>query len=223
MNETNDANPGSTAVLDRADPIDLLVPPPRSLPVRLVIGLVIVGLVATMSLLIGFGYVYPQPECCGSGGGSPMLTLADDGESVVLLTSFFNSSGRDLRIESADVTMPGATVLEVGFAPNLDSGAFWPVPTTPAPVTLGGTDMGRIAIRFVPDDCATPSIGAWGNLVLHLDVLNGWLPSFGRAWDVPGGLVDVGTNDLGVLPPDGFSTGSDSGDPLREACALLAA
>lgn len=211
--------------MERTDPIDQLVPRPRTLPVRLLIGVTVLVVVGIVSVLVGFGYVYPQPECCGSGGGSPMLTLADDGESVVLVTSFYNSSGRQLVVERADVSLPGAEVLEVTFAPSvMNGGQYWPVDSTPAPTRVAGHTDGRLIVRFVPDECRWDSTDInWGSAALHLEVDNGWLPSIGRTWRIPGGLVSPGPNDLGILPPAGYQHGSSTGDPLEEACALLAA
>lgn len=222
-------NTMNAAAGERTDPIDQLVPPPRSLPVRMLIGLLVVGLVGTVSFLVGFGYVYPQPECCGAGGGSPFLTLADDGESVVLMSTFYNSSGRTLVADGAEVSLPGARVVDVRLAPGMRTGVEVPAGAQPVPVAIGGHDMGQLVVRFVPEACDIGPVAAWGSAVLHLQVDNGWLPSFGRDWRLPDPLVDTsvddsggsGGTDLGVMSPEGYPGASPSGDPLRDACALL--
>jgi len=58
---------------------DLVLSGTTYLTVRqaLSIGIGVVGVVGLASALIGLGYVYPQPDCCGSGGGSSMMLLAD--------------------------------------------------------------------------------------------------------------------------------------------------
>ncbi len=202
------------------DPIDQLVPPPRPWWVRLLVGLAVVGSVGAVSFLVGFGYVYPRSECCGSGGGSIPMALAPDGESVIVEAYVFNSSGRALDILSADVDLPGARVLEVGFAdsPGPHLGA---TPET-IPTEIRGTTSGMIVIRFVPERCSTTSGTAWGTVDLRLDVVNDWLPSIDRTYRLPDPVVDVDGQQLSVFPPDDDQRWYEFRDPLAAACALLA-
>jgi hypothetical protein len=200
------------------DPIDQLVPPPRPWWVRLIVGLVVVSAVGVASFLVGFGYVYPRPECCGSGGGSVPMALAPDGESVIVEAYFFNSSGRSLEILSTDVDLPGATVLDVGFADS--PGAQLGVAPGRLPAEIRGTSSGMIVVRFVPDECST-SLADWGSVDLRLDVVNEWLPSIDRTFRLPDPVVDVDGQQLSVFPPDDDPRWYEFRDPLAAACALL--
>jgi hypothetical protein len=206
--------------LDEPDPIDLLIPPPRPWWVRLVVALVAVGLVGTCSFLVGFGYAYPRPDCCGSGSGSAHMVLAPEGESVIVHAYAFNSSGRDLMIESADVDLPGARVLDVTLndepwngTPDLGRGAALPA------VWPGGRSS-RIAIEFVPESCVGAT-DSWGSVSLRLDVVNAWLPSIDRTYDLPDPVAEAGSNDVLVWPPDDASDGYAMDEPLEIACRLL--
>lgn len=208
--------------MERTDPIDQLVPRPRPLGARLVLGLLVVGLTAVVASLVGFGYVTPAPDCCDSGGGSPMLGLADDGESVVLVASIANSSGRPLIVERADVDLPGARVLDVAIDVDDPPGPRFPPTPTALPAVVAGNATAQLVIRFVTDDCRWNSFDPWGSAVLHLEVDHDLLPSIGR--DVRlGALVDAGAGDLLVLPPPGADAAASMRDPLMAACAMLAA
>ena len=207
--------------LTRTDPIDELIPPSRPLIVRLLIGIGVVGVVGLLSALVGLGFVYPQPDCCGSGGGSSMMLLADEGESVAIVTWFFNSSGRELRIDDAEVDLPGARVLDVQLARDQD-GPVLPIASLPLPATVGGHELVRVVVTFVPERCSGPD-DVWGEVDLDLEVVNGWLPSFGRTFRLPDPVVEVGRGTLSVLPPNDDPALSSMRDPLAAACALLAA
>ncbi len=202
------------------DPIDQLIPPPRPWWVRLVVGLGVVVSVGTISFLVGFGYLYPRPECCGSGSGSAPMVLAPDGESVIVQAYVFNSSGRDLEILSADADLPGAQVIDVGFVDS--PGAAIGVVPDEFPAVIGGTESGLISIRFVPVDCATDE-REWGTVDLRLDVVNRWLPSIDRTYRLPDPIVDRDQQSLNVFPPDDNPRWSQLRDPLEAACALIAA
>ncbi|MCX6520994.1 MAG: hypothetical protein NTZ21_10050 [Actinobacteria bacterium] len=209
------------------DPIDQLVPPPRPWWVRLLVGLAVVGSVGVVSFLVGFGYLYPRPDCCGSGGGTVPMALAPDGESVTVQAFVFNSSGRALDILSADVDLPGATVLEVGFADS--PGPQFGVASATLPTEIRGTTSGMIVIRFVPDRCSTSSTAdaaasdrAWGTVDLRLDVVNDWLPSIDRTYRLPDPVFEVNGQQVGVFPPDDDQRWYEFRDPLAAACALLA-
>lgn len=206
--------------LTRTDPIDVLIPPPRRWSVRLLIGAGVVGVVGFVSALVGFGYVVPRPECCGGGSGSSMMLLADDGASVAVITWFFNSSGSELRIDGAEVELPGARVLDVELAPDQD-GPVLPIAAIPFPTTLAAHDMARVMITFLPERCTGPD-DVWGEVDLELEVVNGWLPSFGRTYRLPDHVVDVGQGTLSVLPPNDDPAFASMRDPLAAACALLA-
>jgi len=201
------------------DPIDQLIPPPRPWWVRLLVGLAVVGSVGVVSFLVGFGYLYPRPECCGSGGGTVPMALAPDGESVIVQAFFFNSSGRALEILSADVDLAGATVLEVGFADS--PGPQFGVASATFPTEIRGTTSGMIVIRFVPDRCSMSNGTAWGTVDLRLDVVNAWLPSIDRTYRLPDTVVDVDGQQLSVFPPDDDQRWYAFRDPLAAACALL--
>ncbi len=154
---------------------------------RLVVGLGVVSAIGVASFLVGFGYVYPQPDCCGSGSGSAAMALAPDGESVIVETYVFNSSGRDLEILSADVDLPGAEVLETAFVDS--PGPVFRVGLDQLPAVIGGTESGLISIRFAPVDCTTDE-REWGTIELRLDVVNAWLPSIDRTYRLPDPVVD---------------------------------
>ena len=201
------------------DPIDQLVPPPRPWWVRLLVGLVVVGSVGVASFLVGFGYLYPRPECCGSGSGSMPIALAPDGESVIVQAYVFNSSGRALDILSADVDLPGATILAVGFADS--PGPQFGAATSSFPTEIRGTTSGMIEIRFVPDRCST-EVTRWGTVDLRLDVVNDWLPSLDRMYRLPDPVAVVDGQQLSVFPPNDDQRWYDFRDPLAAACALLA-
>ncbi len=201
------------------DPIDQLIPRPRPWWVRLVVGLGVVLAVGTVSFLVGFGYLYPKPECCGSGSGGGSMVLAPDRESVVVEAYFFNSSGRELEILSADVDLPGAQVLDVGFVDS-PGPAIGVVPDQ-LPAVIGGTGSAMISIRFMPEDCSTNTT-EWGTIELRLDVVNAWLPSIDRTYRLPDPVVDRDQQSLNLLPPDAEPRWSQLREPLKAACAQIA-
>jgi hypothetical protein len=211
-----------TPPVDEPDPIDLLIPPPRPWWMRLLVALVAVGAVGACSFLVGFGYLYPRPDCCGSGSGAADLVLAPDSESVIVHAYAFNSSSRDLTIESAEVDLPGARVVNVTLndeawngAPNLGRGEA-------LPAVWSGGGSGRISIEFVPESCDAP-LGDWGSLTLRLDVVNAWLPSIDRTFDLPDPVVGEGNGGVIVWPPDDSTDWYAMDDPLEIACRLLEA
>lgn len=207
--------------MERTDPIDQLVPRPRPLAARLVLGLLVVGLTGVVASLVGFGYITPAPDCCGGGGGSPMLGLAADRESVVLLVPISNPSGRSLIVERAEVDLPGARVVDVALDVDDSPGPVFPVSPAALPAVLAGDTSAQLVIRFVPDDCRTGSLDPWGSAVLRVEVDHDVLPSIGR--DVRlAALVHPGTDDLDVLPPQGAEAATSMRDPLMAACAMLA-
>ncbi len=200
------------------DPIDQLIPPPRRWWVRLTVSLGVVLAVGFISALIGFGYVYPRPECCGSGIGSAPMTLTPDGQAVVVQAWFFNSSGRALDILWATAKLPGARVLDVAFVE--DASPLVPADTQPFPATINGTSPARIAITFVPEACHT-DVQDWGQVRVRLDVVNRWLPSIDRTYTLPEPVFNRTMQPLNVLAPDDDPRWSQMQDPLEAACALL--
>jgi hypothetical protein len=200
------------------DPIDELIPPPRPWWVRLVVGLVIVSAVGVGAALWGYGFVSPQPGCCGSGGGSAQMSLTADGTAVTVTAVFFNSSGRELRITDASADLPGATVSGIEMLDE-DNDTFPISRTTPLPVTIGGTATRRLVITFVPTSCQVDR-EPWGEVTVRLDVMNGWLPSFGRTYTLPTPVFDGDPGSLSVFPPEGVDS-SRLTTPLAAACALL--
>lgn len=200
------------------DPIDELIPPPRPRWVRLLAGLVILSIVGVGAVLWGFGFVYPKPDCCGSGSGSAMMSLTADGKAVTVTALFFNSSGRDLRVSGASADLPGATVL--GIAMLDEQNDTFPISRMRSiPATVGGTTPGRLVITFVPTTCHDDR-PPWGKVTVRLDVVNGWLPSIGRSYTLPVAVVDAGQATLSVFPPEGLDI-SKLTTPLASACALL--
>ncbi len=200
------------------DPIDQLIPRPWRWWARLSVGLSVVLLVGLVSALIGFGYVYPRPECCGSGSGSAPMTLSPDGQAVMVQALFFNSSGRALDILWASAELPGARVLDVAFVE--DTSPLVPAHTQPFPATIKGTQSARIAITFVPETCRT-DVQDWGRVRVRLDVVNRWLPSIDRTYTMPEPVTDRKMQQLDILPPDDDPRWSEMQDPLEAACALL--
>lgn len=200
------------------DPIDELIPPPRPWWVRLIVGLVIVSIVGAGAVLWGFGFVYPKPECCGSGSGSARMSLSADGTAVTVTAAFFNSSGRQLRISKASAELRGATVLGVEMLDEQND--TFPISrTTPLPDLIDGRTLRELVITFVPTTCRDDE-QPWGEVTVHLDVMNDWLPSIGRTYTLPDAVVDGGQSGLSVFPPEGVDTSALS-TPLAAACALL--
>ncbi|HWM20325.1 MAG TPA: hypothetical protein VNO51_11605 [Ilumatobacteraceae bacterium] len=201
-----------------SDPIDELIPPPRPWWVRLVVGLVIVSVVGVGAALWGYGFVFPQPGCCGSGGGSAQMSTTADRTAVTVTVVFFNSSGRELRISDASADLPGATVLGIAMLDE-DNDTFPISRTTPLPATIDGTTTRRLVVTFVPTSCRDDR-DPWGKLTVELDVVNGWLPSIGRTYTVPGAIFDGDPSSLSLFPPEGVDS-STLITPLAAACALL--
>nr|MDP9464037.1 hypothetical protein [Actinomycetota bacterium] len=162
------------------DPIDELIPPPRSWWVRLLVGLVTVTAVGVGAVLWGFGFVYPQPGCCGSATGSARMSLTADGKAVDVIAEFFNSSGRDLTISGASAVLPGATVLDIAMLDENDH--TFPIGhTTPLPDVIAATTSRDLVITFVPTSCHDDG-RPWGNVSTRLGVVNEWLPSIDRTY-----------------------------------------
>lgn len=201
------------------DPIDDLIPPPRPRIVRLVIAIVVLALVTCGAIAYGFGYVYPRPDCCGSGSGDAPMSLTRDGQAVMVAAYFFNSSGRELRISDADVDLPGARVLDVGFLDE-DTPRVLPYESDPFPGIVGGHEGARIAVTFVPETCDGDP-GSWGTATLRLHVVNSWLPSVGRSFELPDPIVDPTQSPLSVFAPANRPTANEASTPLAAACALL--
>jgi hypothetical protein len=203
---------------DIVDPIDALIPPSRPWWARLLTGLAIVSIVGTGAALWGFGYVYPQPECCGSGSGSAEMALTADGKAVTVTAVIYNSSGRDLRISRATAHLPGATVLNIAMLDERN--ITFPISRTEAlPAVIDGTTLRRLVITFVPTRCHDDG-AAWGSVAVDLHVVNEMWPSFGRTYTVPDPVVDRGQNALSVWAPND-EINAMSGAPLTAACALL--
>lgn len=197
------------------DPIDALLPRPRSWWVRLLAGVAVVAGVGMAGFIWGQGYLSARPDCCGSGSATSMMALSTDGDAVTMTAYFFNSSGRELIVNSATADLPGAEVLDVQAMPEGPNFEF-PVPNAlDLPVRLGGTDHRRFLVTFVPTDCTDRS-APWGTISLDLDVVNGWLPSIGSTYDVD---ILQQTNDLSVLPPAWITI--ERPGPLGAACDLL--
>lgn len=199
------------------DPIDQLVPPPRPWWTRLVVGVAIVGTVGVLSALFGLGYLYPRPECCGSGSGSSTLSLTPDGNAVTATTYFYNSSGRKLEILSATADLPGARVINISLV-NDNRAYFPPQHLDRLPAIVSGTSGSRVAITFVPRTCDDRR-DTWGTLDLDLDVVNGWLPSITRTYTLPDPVARA--DQLAVFPPTDEPNSPATLPPLAAACALL--
>lgn len=200
------------------DPINELIPPPRRWWGRLLIAAAILGVVTVGSAAYGLGYVYPQPDCCGSGSGGPAMSLSTDGQAVMVTAYFYNSSGRTLRITGAHATLPGATVLDLG---GLEEG---PVPTAlpydaeAFPIVVGGHASALIAITFVPHRC-NDSQDPWGTVTVDLEIANAPWPTIDRTFELPDPVASPFTFTVWGVPEreatDIVTT------PLAAACALL--
>jgi hypothetical protein len=201
-----------------ADPIDALIPPPRRWWVRLIAALALVVVVGTVAYLWGSGYLYPQPDCCGSGSGDTPMALSKDGKAVTVTAYMSNSSGRDLRVVSANADLAGATVSNVEVVDDEDFG-FPILKTAPLPATVAGHDDLRLAITFTPDRCVDNG-KPWGTVSTQLEVINGWLPAIGRSYELPDPIYRGSQWSLSVFPPAGIDT-SVLATPLAAACALL--
>src|SRR4051812_14729277 len=198
------------------DPIDTLIPPPRPAWVRLIFGAAVILAAVVGSELWAAGFVYPRPDCCGSGSGGAEMKLSDDGKSVDVTTMFFNSSGRDLRISSAKADLPGATVLGVAILGEND--IFVSSHPKPFPAVIGGTQARQLVITFVPTTC-DDNDQAWGTASVRLNVANSKIPSVGRTYTLPTPVVDE-QDRVSVFQPTGLNNDM-SATPLVAACALL--
>ena len=215
--------------VDAIDPIDLLVPAPRRRGARLVVGVVVVGVVAFVSWLFGFGYVYPQPDCCGSTDGSAQMSVNDARDAVQIGVVVGNSSGHALRVDGARAVLPGADVVDIGavaWGPSL--GFRVPFQPQPFPAPIDGLGDLLVVVTFVPTSCESADlraidVTAWGELRLDLEVVgNGPLPSLGRRYRVPGYVVDAGSRSLSVFPfPTDDGPTVQTSNPLVAACQLL--
>jgi hypothetical protein len=201
----------------KSDPIDQLIPPPRPWWVRLAVGLAIVAVLGFGSVLWRSGYMYPQPDCCGSGDGGVRMSLTDDGKAVMITKLFYNSSGRRLQISAASAELADATVLDVAL---LDQPDPYPmIRTTPLPAEIGGTANRSVVITFVPTRCREQQL-PWGKVTVHLDVVHEIWPSASRTYTLPGAVFDESNGAPSVTPTDGLDTSALS-TPLATACALL--
>lgn len=209
------------------DPVDALVPRPRSLAVRLAFAVVLLATVGAAAWSYGFGRVYPQPDCCGTTARSPMMVTTRDGTAVQLGVVVGNSSNTALRIDAADVELADAEVLDVGVVPSwgVEGGGRMPFEAEPFPAPFGARGEAMIVVTFVPTSCefdAGRDIHPdWGEMTLDLDVVdNGLLPAFGRSYRLPGALVQAGGPPLGVFPI-GDQPQPTTNNPIVAACALL--
>ncbi len=196
-----------------ADPIDLLIPAPRPWWFRLIAGAVTVGLVGVVAFLWGFGFLYPRPDCCGDGSGGSIMSLSPDAAAVTVTASFYNSSGRELIVDSARVELPGAEVRDVSVL-DPDNDVYPTDNTSPLPTTARGHDFARFLITFVPTTCVDDGNESWGELSVDLDVAGWW--SIDRRHEF---AVVEQRQDLNVLPPEGVDNPPQT--PLAAACALL--
>lgn len=196
--------------------LDALIPPPRSRWVRLLIGALVVGLTGFGAALWGQGYLYPKPECCGSGSGGTTLALTPDGRAVSVTAYFLNSAGRDLRVDRAEVDLPGAQVLDVALVDPMNT-TFPVTAGRPLPATIAGTTSAQVLITYVPTTCTDP-VGDWGTVRLRLRVTGEWWPSVGRTYRLPGPVVRA-DDSVVVFGPEGYS--GAAGRPLSTACELL--
>jgi hypothetical protein len=195
------------------DPIDALIPPPRPWWYRLIGGAVAVAAVATIAFLWSFGYITPQPDCCGSGSGSAYLSLTPDGSAVAVSAYFYNSSGRELTIESARADLPGAEVLAVEVL-DPDNDEYPTDNVSPLPAVAPPNSGTRLWITFLPETCVDSAESAWGRVTLDLDVAGWW--SIGRRHEIP---VIEQRGELAVFAPAWVTQVMQS--PLADACAML--
>lgn len=200
-------------ITDDGDPIDALIPAPRAWWFRLVSGVLTVAAVGAVSFLWGFGYIVPRPDCCGDGSSGAMMSLSPDGAAVTVVAVLYNSSGRDLTVESAVADLPGAKVIDVAVLDH-DNDTYPRTKVTPMPATAPAHDFTRFVVTFVPETCVDSSEAAWGTVALQLDVAGWW--SLGRSHEV---AVIETRSDLSALPPESVTEVSDA--PLAAACALL--
>jgi hypothetical protein len=204
------------------DLLDTLVPAPRPAWQRFAIGLVLVASVGWIAWLWYVGDFYPQPDCCGSGGGDPTLALAPDGTGVTATLMIYNSSPRPIDIVNVAADLDGATVLDLGAVdgfpsriPTLDIGHL--------PFRVPARSGAWVAITFVPDRCDDAPSDRW-HVVAEL-ASTSWLPNRHRNYTLTG-LPDQPGITFGLFGPDGFDPAADPAlaeHPLDAACRMLAA
>lgn len=202
------------------DPLDELIPPPRRGLARLAISLAIVTMVGAIAYLWGFGYLYPKPECCGSGNSGTLMAVTPDAKAVTVTASFYNSSGRPLRINSATAELAEAKVTNIELLPTDDGFRLPAIATTALPATVAGHSFNHVLITFTPTSCVDQA-SSWGTVTLQLDVQTS-LPSIGRSFHLPDPVFGP-NNQLSVFPPPPLSLDNTPRTPLGAACALLAA
>ncbi len=205
-----------------SDPIDLLVPRPRPWWFRLVVATIAICGVGLIGYGWQFGLLRPAPDCCGSGDSMPQLGLSHQDGAATVVTYFFNSSPRAITIDSAEVSLDGASVVDV--APFVEPGA-WQMPPqelAPFPYRVEAHSSVWLAISFVPERCDGDG-GDWGSVTLDLAVADGhWYPTFGRTYSLVDPIVGAGPGRLGMLPPAALDDALQGIDrPLEGACALL--
>ena len=169
------------------DPLDALLPAPRSPLRRLLIGCAVVGVVALLAWSWGFGLLRPRPECCGSGSASVTVTSdpSDPGAAMVS-AHFFNSSAAELEITAADVELAGARVtrVEVSDITGHCEGAA-------LPARVDAKESVSLLISFVPEVC-TDSSQDWGEVHLDLSIPDRWWPTLDRTYTLPDPVVAGG-------------------------------
>lgn len=203
------------------DPIDALVPPPRSRWVRLLFAAAVLVSVGVTGYLWHFGYLRPSPDCCGTGSSSPHVGLASAERTAVVVTSYvYNSSGVDLVMTGGSADLPGADVVAIAPYPDADAFQIPPGDLASFPAGLPARSGRWLGITFVPTSCGY--VDDWGTLKVDLEVAESWLPTFGRNYVVPVPVVPTGAGQLAVLPPDDLADALAGVDqPLVAACALL--
>jgi hypothetical protein len=198
--------------------IDLLIPRPRPWWVRLIIGIVVVAVAGTGAYLWGYGYITPQPDCCGGGSGGAMMGLTPDGQAVTVTAFFYNSSQHDIVINAGSASLPQATVIGIGLMADFNQ---FNIPVTEIaafPAVVRANSPARLLITFVPDSCVDTNLDDWGTVTTELDIADSALPSIGRSYRLPGSVVQPG--NLSVFWPDGTLEGRPT-TPLAAACELL--
>jgi hypothetical protein len=198
------------------DPIDTLIPPPLPAWVRLVLGAAVILTAVVGSVLWAAGFVYPRPDCCGSGSGGAEMKLSDNGKAVDVTAMFVNSSGRDLRISSAKADLRGATVLGIAILDEND--IFVVSHPKPFPAVISGTQTRQLVITFVPTTCHDDD-QAWGKVSVRLNVANSHIPSVGRTYTLQTPVVDE-QQGVSVFQPQSPNNDMPA-TPLAAACALL--
>jgi hypothetical protein len=198
--------------------IDLLIPRPRPWWVRLIIGIVVVAVAGIGAYLWGYGYITPQPDCCGGGGGSVMMGLAPNREAVTVTAFFYNSSQSDIVINAASASLPQAKVLDIAMLADRNQSNIAVTDVTAFPAVVPAHTPARLLITFVPDSCVDTNLDDWGTVTTELDIADSALPSIGRSYRLPGSVVQAG--NLSVFWPEGTLEGRPT-TPLAAACELL--